>query len=532
MAAIGSAPLRFSRNYLDNYLGLCYNDRKYYGDPPSGIGKDFFMKYIKGLSLLLCLLLALTAVFTACDSKTPTADTTASDTTASTEAPTNAPDETTTEAPTEGETEAPVDLSADELKALLDAALHLNTENAQISIQAAMGGEKYSDQIIRVIGNDFLMEGDIMGFKTKIIALGEQVYYYVSMDDGETVTEMRYVLTPSAEDREELYTSVILANSTAELEGEMATMLLNSTMAGKKHADGSVEMTCTELSSDLIALLMGESLEGATLSFDFTLDAEGRMTLMRSTIDVPAELTGGEPMSVVSETAINYSPAPITAPADADQYVTSTYDELFGIVLPDPDYEEAAGLGLPVDGDKYTVGGENPANDPEEQMYFLYLYAHCYEDKTFTVYGNLIETDDGNLAVSLGEDMEFIVYFGQSKAPAVGSYVKVTATFTRTVDLGDYVDFDCFTLIVSSCDVLGEAQGPNGGKLMYVTASSLNVRSAPDSSVDNRVGLLYTGDMVEVLETNLGNGTWCKIAFDCDAGYAYVSMNYLSEQKP
>ena len=38
------------------------------------------MKYIKGLSLLLCLLLALTAVFTACDSKTPAADTTASDT--------------------------------------------------------------------------------------------------------------------------------------------------------------------------------------------------------------------------------------------------------------------------------------------------------------------------------------------------------------------------------------------------------------------------------------------------------------------
>ena len=494
------------------------------------------MKHIKRLCLFLCLLLTLIAAFTACDSKTPT-DTTASDTTAPAETPADTsnetPDESATEAPTEGETEAPVDLSADELKALLEAALHLNTESAQISVQAAMGGEKYSDQIIQVSGNDFLMEGDIMGFKTKIIALGEQVYYYISMDDGETVSEMRYVLTPSAEDREELYTSVILANSTTELEGEMTTMLLNSTMAGKKHADGSVEMTCTELSSDLIAILMGESLEGATLSFDFTLDAEGRMTLMRFTIDVPAELTGSEPMSIVSETVINYNPDPITAPADADQYVPSTYDELFGIVLPDPDYEEAAGLGLPVDGDNYTVGGENAANDPEEQMYFLYLYAHCYEDKTFTVYGNLVENADGNLALSLGEDMEFVVYFDQGKAPAVGSYVKVTATFTRTVDLGDYVDFDCFTLMVSSCEVLGEAQGPNGGKLMYVTASSLNVRSTPDSSVsDNKVGLLYTGDMVEVLETNQGNGTWCKIAFDCDQGYAYVSMNYLSEQKP
>ena len=487
------------------------------------------MKHIKRLCLFLCLLLTLIAAFTACDSKNPTADTTASDTTASTEAPTNAPDETTTEAPTEAETEAPVDLSADELKALLEAALHLNTENAQISIQASMGGEKYSDQIIQVSGNDFMMESDIMGFKTKLIALGEQVYYYISMDDGETVSEMRYVLTPSAEDREELYTSVVLANSTTELEGDMTTMLLNSTMAGKKHADGTVELTCTELSSDLIALLMGESMEGATLSFDFTLDAEGRMTLMRFTIDMPAELTGGDPMSIVSETVVNYDPAPITAPADADQYAPSTYDELFGIVLPDPDYEEVAGLGLPVDGDNYTIGGENSAHDPVDQMAILYLYAHAYENKTFTLYGNLIETEDGNLVVSVGEDLEIPVYWSQGSAPTVGSYVKVTGVFTRTVDMGDYMDFDCFTMMVSATEVLGEAKGPNGGRLMYITASSLNVRTSSDtSSNDNIIGTYSKGDLVEVFEQDAKG--WYRVSYNGQT--AYISNKYVSETKP
>ena len=488
------------------------------------------MKYIKGISLLLCLLLTLTAVFTACDSKNPAADTTVADTTASTETSADTTEEVTTE---EAATEAPVDLSADELKTLLSAAFAKETDNAAMTVKATLDGEPYVNMTLLQIGDDMRMESDVMGFKTQVIALGEKIYYFVSMDDGETVTELRYVLTPTAEERAELLESVISEGASTGLEDEEVTSaILNGTLTGKRYADGTVELACTHLDDSLITLLVGEPMEGATLSFAFTLDAEGRMTRMSFTIELSAEMTGGDAMTVTSEVIVNYTPDPITAPADADQYAPATYDELFGIELPDPDPEEVAGLGLPVDGDNYTIGGENPAHDPVDQMAILYLYAHSYEDKTFTIYGNLIETDDGNLAVSLGDDMEFVVYFDQGKAPTVGSHVKVTATFTRTVDLGDYVDFDCFTMMVSSFEVLGEAKGPNGGKLMYVTASSLNVRSAPDSSVDNKVGLLYTGDMVEVLETNLGNGTWCKIAFDCDAGYAYVSMNYLSEQKP
>jgi uncharacterized protein YgiM (DUF1202 family) len=234
-------------------------------------------------------------------------------------------------------------------------------------------------------------------------------------------------------------------------------------------------------------------------------------------------------MTVTSETALDYTPDPITAPADADQYAPSTYDDLFGIVLPDPDYEEVAGLGLPVDGDNYTIGGENSAHDPADQMAILYLYAHAYENKTFTLYGNLIETEDGNPVVSVGEDLEIPVYWSQGSAPTVGSYVKVTGVFTRTVDMGDYVDFDCFTLMVSSSEVLGEAKGPNGGKLMYITASSLNVRTSSDtSSSANIIGSYSKGDLVEVFEQDQ-NG-WYRVNYNGQT--AYISNKYVSETKP
>ena len=487
------------------------------------------MKYIKGLSLLLCLLLALTAVFTACDSKTPTADTTASDTAAPTETPTNTPDETPTEAPTDAETEAPVDLSADELKALLSAALAKDTGDAAATVKTYMGDEVYLSQTIVQIGNDFVYDVDTMGMKNRVTALGEQVYYYVSMDDGEAVTEVRYVFTPTAEERTELFGSLVASGTSVGLEEDVQEGILNSTMAGKKLADGTVELTCTGLSDDLITLLMGEPMEGASLSFAFTLDAEERMTSMRFTIDMPAELTGGEPMTVTTESAVDYTPDPITAPADADQYVASTYDDLFGIVLPEADPEEAASVGLPLDGDQYTIGGENAAYDAESQYFFLCLYAHCYVDKTFTLYGNLIETEDDVLVLSLGEDMEIPVYFEGSSAPTAGSYVKLTATYTQTVDMGDYVDFDCLTMMVSSCEVLGEAQGPNGGKLMYITASSLNVRTSSDtSSSDNIIGSYSKGDLVEVFEQDAKG--WYRVNYNGQT--AYISNKYVSETKP
>ena len=123
----------------------------------------------------------------------------------------------------------------------------------------------------------------------------------------------------------------------------------------------------------------------------------------------------------------------------------------------------------------------------------------------------------------------FSPYFDGVSAPVPGSYVKVTATFTQTVDLGDYVDFDCFTMMATACETLGEAKGPNGGKLMFITASSLNVRTSSDTSTsDNILGQLSHGDMVEVFEQDAKG--WYRIEFNGQT--AYISNKYVSETKP
>jgi hypothetical protein len=254
---------------------------------------------------------------------------------------------------------------------------------------------------------------------------------------------------------------------------------------------------------------------------------ETQPTVTAADTEAPAENVT-EPATIPAETEPETAVAE-TQPSETTEAVEET--TVFELPVLNPD--EAAAAGLPTDANSYTVGGETPASDPKAQFDYLKVYAHAYADKTFVLYGNIGEDDHGNMTLSVGEGMTFVVYFDGVAEPVVGSYVKVTAAFTRTVDRGEYVDFGCFTMMATACEVLGEAKGPNGGRLMYVTASSLNVRSEPDSSKDNKVGLLYSGDMVEVLETGLGsNKNWCKITFDCDAGYAYISMTYVSETKP
>ncbi len=486
----------------------------------------------------IALLLVAAILVTACsggdDPAADTADTSVTDTPTAEGTDTPAPP-ADTDPETEAETAPPVDLDSNGLKELLAAAIEKEVTDATIAFKTYMGNELYSENTISESGEDFQAESKSMGTTDRLTVVGDQVYYYVSMTDGTTVTEVRYALTVTAEQRAELYGFYVGEGSATGLdEDELTDGLLNSTMTGKRHADGHVELSCTGLDDSLAALLLGEAVQWSNLSFDFTLNAEGYITFMRFSVTMPAELTGDTAITLTSEVSLDYTVPAITAPADAADYADATYDELFGFQLPDIDPEEAASVGLPLDGDNYTVGGESPAVDPELQYLFLCLYGPYYADKTFTLYGNVMEDEYGNLLLSVGEDMDFVIYFDGIAEPTLGSYVVVSATFTQTVDMGDYVDFNCFTMMATSCETLGEAKGPNGGKLMYVTASSLNVRSTPDSSVnDNKVGLLSNGDMVEVLETGLGsNSNWCKIVFDCDQGYAYISMSYVSETKP
>lgn len=498
------------------------------------------MKHTKlFVSLMLALLLAAALLLTGCQGGTTPDDTTApaGDTVANT--PTEAPSDTSedpaeTQPDTEAETAPPADLTADELKTLLSAALEKEVAGAALTVRTYFDKEVFSENTYVEKGDDFMVQTVSLGTTERITAVGDKVYYYVSMVEGVSKTEVRYVITPTAEERAELYDYYMGESASAGLEDEeIVNGLLNSTLSGKRYHDGRVELSCSDLDDSLVTILLDETMAGSGLTFDFVLDAEGRMSLFRFSVTLSAEQAGGQEMVIASEVAVDYAPAAPSAPSDADAYAKASYDDLFGFQLPEIDPEEATAVGLPVDGDNYTVGGENAAVPAEEQFYFLYLYAPYYADKTFTVYGNVTEDESGNLVISVGEDMSFAVYFDGVSAPASGSYVKITATFTQIVDFGDYVDFDCFTLMATSCELLGEAVGPNGGKLMFITASALNVRSEPDSSRENKVGLLYSGDMVEVLETGLGaNSNWCKIVFDCDAGYAYISMTYISETKP
>ena len=491
------------------------------------------MKHLRLLALIAAVLMLSVTLLTSCDKKPAGNDTTAADTTADT--PTEAPTEAPTDAPettpdTEAETTPPADLTADEMKTLLAAALAMETGDATVSIKTTMNGAMLSQQVMTRKGEDFLEESSAEGVSERVLTVGDTAYYFMSVSDGTNKAELRYVLKVTSEEKEELAALYLGEGASVSVDdAELTEGLLNSTLSGKKYADGRVELTCSGLDSSLTEILLGEAMEGAALTFDFTLDAEGRMTFMRFTVTLSAELTGGEAMTVSSETTVDYSPAAITAPADATDYAEATYDELFGFQLPEIDPEEATALGLPVDGDNYTVGGENAAVSAEEQFYFLYLYAPYYEGKTFTVYGNVTEDESGNTVISVGEDMSFAVYFDGVSSPASGSYVKITAAFTQTVDMGDYVDFDCFTMMVTACETLGEAVGPNGGKLMFITASSLNVRTSSDtSSSANILGQLSHGDMVEVFEQD--EKGWYRIEFNGQK--AYISNKYVSETRP
>ena len=126
--------------------------------------------------------------------------------------------------------------------------------------------------------------------------------------------------------------------------------------------------------------------------------------------------------------------APADAPVDDETETSPDETETEPETEPETEFtpaepvpEDVAAVGLPLDGSSYTLGGES-AYDVKEQYACLSLYAHCYADKTFILCGNLVETADGYLVLSLGEDMEIPVYFESADAPTVGSYVQLTAT--------------------------------------------------------------------------------------------------------
>lgn len=506
------------------------------------------MKSIRFLAGLLTVLLSL-FLLTACRKEKPhdlpatePSDTTASDATVTdslgTETTDPTPSDSQAEEPTSADTElkgepetaAPSTLSAEELKALLNAALDKETGDAAVTVRTAANGEVFSTETYIRLGKNFYAELQAEDGTRRITVVGDKAYYYTSVPNGARAAEGRFVMAVTAEERGALLERFFGADSMAGVQdAELAEALLNGSVKGVRHADGTVELTCTGLDDSLAEGLFGASMEGADLTFDFMLDRSVRMTYMRCTVSLAAEVASDEAVTVSSETSVNYAPAAIAPPKDAVSYTSATYDDVFGTPLPEADPDDALSAGVPLDKDHYTFIGENPTHGPEEQYMFILTYPHYYAGKTFTLYGNMTENAEGRPVLWLGNNMEFVVGFNGVSAPAVGTYVRITAVYTKTDAKGDDGNFNSYTMMATSCEVLGEAKGPNGGRLMYVTSSALNVRASSDTtSASNILGTLSMGDLVEVFEQDAKG--WYRIIYKGQTGY--VSSKYLSETKP
>lgn len=266
----------------------------------------------------------------------------------------------------------------------------------------------------------------------------------------------------------------------------------------------------------LLALLM---LAACTNTEDFpeiTDDmTDGGVIGTSSVTDAPAE----HPTEPTAETE---APLPETEAPETEEATT-----VFTPPVADP--EEAAATGLPLDDTDYTLGSAAGDEDASAQYAFIKAYANAYEGKQFTLYGNVTKDDYGNVVVLVGEEMGFAVYFEGMSEPIIGSRICVTATFEKRIDMGTYVDFLCYTMVASDWEQLGEAVGPNGGRYMFITASSLNVRTTSDTSTsDNILGQLSFGEMVEVFEQDAKG--WYRIVFK--GQNAYISNKYVSETAP
>ena len=310
-------------------------------------------------------------------------------------------------------------------------------------------------------------------------------------------------------------------------------------ITGVKMQDGTVILTATGLGEEIMAAFM-ESMAALPVemkmelkSCTMTIDPQGRLSGVSLNLSLAGEVEeDGVSMSFSASIALSlsasYEDVVVSAPENAADYMQTTFESFYMFL---PDAEEAVAGGLPLDEDSYIIGAEGSAVTPDEQYTLLVLYPGAYKDKTFTIYG--IVDEDEELGVSVINAGEYGVFYfycpAGVNAPTFGDSVKITATFENTVDRGYDSDYLCYTMMVSECEVLAKGIGPNGGRIMFITASTLNVRTASDTSTsDNIIGTLSKGDAVEVFDQD-ENGWW---RIEYNGQTAYISNKYVSETRP
>ena len=433
---------------------------------------------------------------------------------------------TTPEPDTEEVTAAPVTLTAEEAKALLSAALEKEIGQASVTVRLWRNGEVYGEETIVRKGNNFYAEITREGDTERITVIGDRGYYLLSKPKDFPPVDQRFVMTLTSEERGDLCERYIEGRGlpTAE-DPALVEGILNGALSGVRYHDGSVSLTCTGLDGSLLEAIFGSSVAGAELGFEFTLDKEVRVTYLKGRVTLSSGGTGGSATATL-EVEVDHTPAAIPLPADAASYSPTTYGEVFGVKLPEADPAEATAAGLPLDRDRYTLMGGTYVSDPSSEYAFLTAYPHCYAGKGFTLYGIMGRDGHGRPVLSLGDGMELAVVSVGVTLPMEGAYVKLTAIYEQVEEGYDHT---AYAMRVTACEVLQEAKGPNGGRLLYVTSAALNVRSSADASgTDNIIGSFSKGDLVEVLEAR-GDG-WYRVAYNGRSGY--VSGKYLSEIRP
>lgn len=446
------------------------------------------------MSLLLCM----TLVLAACDTNDNGTDESGSSTPTETptegatnEEPTSG--EQNTETPTTGEqpTEAPTDnntpptsektLIHDEVMALLEATdgklgdVTNLTQHLVMAVEVSFEGSSFSttaENTIELDGNKVeIFVGDTMGTGEMSIIAVDGVCYFDMGENGKykvAVTEEQ--LATILDEYNFSVGSVDGDESESESESDIDITEL-ADLKGTVDEDGNVTVTSDSLSSDLFNELLAEFVEDGSeisiedLSFSFVISSESLPSEVNVSMTINFAEEGVE-YSMGMDIALSYEfgNASVSVPADADEYEEYTFEDMFGypeFPTEEPDAEESALIGLPLDGDNYEIS----YTDEElcgEQYYHLYIYSPYYEGKTFTLRGSVEFISDEDFFgdfyyTDCGFTENYFYYTLEFEdgveIPESGKEVILTATLVNLYDEDGYA-YD-FVMLVSNIEAVG-----------------------------------------------------------------------------
>ena len=501
--------------------------------------------HCKALTLLLAGLLA-AGTLAACNdtqtAETNPADTVAEDTqpSADTESSEETPAETETQEPTEEttapeeettapEASEPTDLDATAAQALLSEALTAAAAktNYESTKHQILGYDSTTLTDITVSyataadGKNHRITTNVMGTESSYLLIGDTVYVTMPVSTGSG----KYTLALTEDQKQSLLSGAVSEEAVDFSKILSAEAFIG--LSGIQQVDGSATLTATDL-SDAAKTALGaeEGLEVALSSCTLEMNTDGLITklaisytLTMQETDFTAAFTMNGSASVVT----SYETVSLSVPEDAADYAEESYAAVFEGSVPLDSMMQAAQMLLTED--NYVIGDTASGANIEAQASLLAQFPHLYAGKNFTVSAT-VSADDFARYIEIGGVRVALECPQNLLGPVAGDVITVNAAFTYG-RADNELDLAAYSFVFDSYELIERPAGPNGGTYMFVTASSLNVRTQPTTSGNTPIGALSYGSVVEVLAVLDG---WAKIVFpEADLGYAYVSTQYLTE---